>query len=53
MTGFIVAMLVISLVGCTGLTTCAPRPRAQEFWATITVAPLFILIGYIVLNAGR
>lgn len=53
MTGFIVGLLVVALVGCAGLTTCPPRPRAQEFWATVAIAPLMILVAIVLLGTVR
>lgn len=34
----------ISLVGAAGLYLCPPRPRAQETWAIVALAPLFMLV---------
>ena len=50
MNHFIVTMIIASLVGCIGLTTCPPRPRAQEFWATVAMAPVFALLAVILLG---
>jgi hypothetical protein len=53
MSHYIVALVIVSLVGCAGLTTCPPRPRAQEFWGTIAIAPLMILIAIAALAPAR
>ncbi len=40
----IIACIITSLIGLIGLTQCPPRPRAQETWAIVTVAPIIALV---------
>jgi hypothetical protein len=44
MTGVIIGCVLVSLAGVLGLAFAPPRPRAQEAWATLAVAPLFTMI---------
>lgn len=53
MMGFIVGCLIVSLVGCAGITTCPPRPRAQEFWGFVALAPLFAIFFVLLLRVGH
>lgn len=40
----IIVCALISLLGAAGLYLCPPRPRAQETWAIVALAPLFMLM---------
>jgi hypothetical protein len=40
----ILCCALVSLIGVVGLATCPPRPRAQETWAIVTLAPIFMLV---------
>lgn len=51
MTAFIIYLGLVSLAGTAGLAFAPPRPRAQEFWATVALAPLFLLLCLIVTGA--
>jgi hypothetical protein len=41
----------ISLSGCVGLWACPPRPCAQETWAIVIAAPIFILMMLLITGA--
>lgn len=40
-----------SLVGCAGLYRATPRPRAQEAWAIVALAPVFLLVAIALIGA--
>ena len=44
MPGIVLVLALLSLVGTVGLWFAPPRPRAQEAWAFVALAPLFTLV---------
>lgn len=42
----IIALLITSLIGTAGLRWGTPRPGAQEGWAILAIAPIFMLVAY-------
>lgn len=48
---FVLALCIISIVGCIGLTWGTPRPRNQEWWAIIAIAPVIVILSLAVLDA--
>jgi hypothetical protein len=42
----------ISLIGIVGLYLCPPRPRAQETWAIVALAPVFMLLFVVAFRLG-
>lgn len=53
MPGIVVICALLSLVGTVGLWYAPPRPRAQETWAIIALAPLFMLVFIALIGASR
>jgi hypothetical protein len=53
MPGIVVICALVSLVGTAGLWFAPPRPRAQEAWAFVALAPLFMLICLALLGASH
>lgn len=48
----VVTLAAISLAGCVGLWHCPPRPAAQEAWATVVLAPVFLLLMFAALTVA-
>ena len=48
----VLILAAISLAGCVGLWRCAPRPAAQEAWATVVLAPVFLLLMFAALTVA-
>ena len=46
-------LLAVSLVGIVGLWICPPRPRAQESWAIVAIAPIVALTTMALLGVTR
>ena len=49
-------LVTVSIIGTTiGLQNCSPRPGAQEAWATVAIAPILLILSYVVLalSTGR
>jgi hypothetical protein len=44
---------LVSLVGTVGLYLAPPRPRAQEAWAILALAPLFTMVVLAMLVGAR
>jgi hypothetical protein len=44
-------LMAVSLVGIVGLRLCSPRPRAQEPWAIVAIAPIVALMTIAFLGA--
>jgi hypothetical protein len=42
-----------AILGTVGLANCHPRPRYQQRWAIITLAPIFGIVALAVLGASR
>ena len=53
MTAIVFLLAMVSLMGCAGLYFGTPRPRAQETWAIITLAPVFLLIFVALIGVHR
>lgn len=53
MPGIAIVCAAVSLAGTAGLWFAPPRPRAQETWAIIALAPLFMLICLALIGASR
>lgn len=51
MPGVVLICALLSLVGTVGLWYAPPRPRAQEAWAFVALAPLFMLVCLAVIGA--
>lgn len=47
----ILILCVISIVGCIGLTYGTPRPRVQEAWGIVAVAPVIVILALSILDA--
>lgn len=47
----VIVLALVSLMGCAGLYFGTPRPRAQETWAIIALAPVFLLIFISIIGA--
>jgi hypothetical protein len=45
------ALIAASLAGVVGLVKAPPRPNAQEWWATVALAPVLLLFTLAVLGA--
>ena len=48
-------LVTVSIIGTIGLQNCSPRPGAQEAWATVAIAPILLMLSYVVLalSTGR
>ena len=53
MPGVVLVCALLSLVGTVGLWYAPPRPRAQEAWAIVALAPLFMLICLAVIGVSH